>query len=778
MSSFLIFITTLGIALNSFALGSGGTSSGDYQTSLFLVNNNRNYAFYNPARLSFIQQSDVYIQRAPLFENTNFYLGACNYIMGTNAAASFNWSYIGIDDIPEWTDTGNHLVKSYHDATASYSLSYAYRVLPFLALGTTAKLVQRSFYTASGYGFGMDMGIALLPSQFRYFDDMIFDFNIQNVVSPQIALDFGPPYSSYTESWSKNLRSSLTFSSKGGRLDLGFAVNVLNFIPSAHIPQASRRFVFDYNLTFRLARTITVTAGYNNQTIRLGWILGFKQLSDIALMTTINDFLGTQTHLAATQRFGNTRNDNYLIALARGREGAADALLVEGLTLYESGMYLEALFCFKELTFLFPHHANVDHFLYLRATAYNKLGLQHAALGSFKQVLQKHPQSTFTPLALMESAQLYSEMNVTGELNATYQQLATEFSATPERAAVAFSLGRHLRSLGADSNAIDFFNTVPETSIYFQIARYHMAVSFIKLNETADAIKSLHAIIADTLSGNESLIDMHIASRAALGHLAYERGALDTALQWYAEVPSHADEYVGVKLARAYILFNKAAYTAATDSFQHFVKSTTAGSSLFHEASFMAAHSQYLATDYRGALKGFKQYITLAMSDSLSLLSDTTGLGTTALRLYKSIQEITIKRIPEFEKKLQHRAYYRPLSSKEMHVFQGYKDSLRVYKKSLKNIQRKISLKDVKGRWLASAHEMAMKASRVLIELRYQAIYDTYDKKILQLEKKLFELLPTLPEDVSAKEVLNSKSNNTTIPLNTPPGSQKNNMEE
>jgi hypothetical protein len=151
-TDFAAEVLTKGAGARALAMGGAFTAAADDATA----------AYYNPAGLALIDNLQFSTMHA--IENDLQSYDFYNVAFHTESAGSYALSYLrlGVDGINIADSSGNVL------GTATYSdqaglLSGGWKLGKQFALGATVKFLTTSAYTASAFGFGMDLGLLFKP---------------------------------------------------------------------------------------------------------------------------------------------------------------------------------------------------------------------------------------------------------------------------------------------------------------------------------------------------------------------------------------------------------------------------------------------------------------------------------------------------------------------------------------------------------------------------------------------------------------------------------------
>lgn len=124
-------------------------------------------ALWNPASLSLLDQNELQFENAQLFEDTS--------INGLSLAVPGSWlPSLGVSMVTlrssdfQRTDELNNALGTFSEGETAYLLTLSRAVTPRFAIGTNLRLVQQTVESATGSGFGGDLGaVVALPHDVR-----------------------------------------------------------------------------------------------------------------------------------------------------------------------------------------------------------------------------------------------------------------------------------------------------------------------------------------------------------------------------------------------------------------------------------------------------------------------------------------------------------------------------------------------------------------------------------------------------------------------------------
>lgn len=160
---------------------------------------------WNPAGLSYMNQNEVRLENARLFEGTS--VNAAGF-----AVPGSRWPSLGVAMVSlgsgdfERTNDMNDALGTFREGQTAYLLTASKALTPTFALGANFKLVQQTIESFSGGGFGVDAGMLV-----RVTPQLGFGLALQNLGGPSIQLR------DVAETYPTAVRGGASLSVLGGR---------------------------------------------------------------------------------------------------------------------------------------------------------------------------------------------------------------------------------------------------------------------------------------------------------------------------------------------------------------------------------------------------------------------------------------------------------------------------------------------------------------------------------------------------------------------------------
>ncbi|HET7226875.1 MAG TPA: PorV/PorQ family protein [Candidatus Eisenbacteria bacterium] len=124
-------------------------------------------ALWNPAGLTMLDQNEVQFENAQLFEDTS--INGFSLAVPGSWLPSFGLTMVSLHSKDfQRTDEMNNPLGTFSEGETAYLLTLSRAMTPRFAIGANMRLVQQTVESASGSGFGMDLGaVANLPHNLR-----------------------------------------------------------------------------------------------------------------------------------------------------------------------------------------------------------------------------------------------------------------------------------------------------------------------------------------------------------------------------------------------------------------------------------------------------------------------------------------------------------------------------------------------------------------------------------------------------------------------------------
>ncbi|MFP4522368.1 MAG: tetratricopeptide repeat protein, partial [Fibrobacterota bacterium] len=441
-----------------------------------------------------------------------------------------NAFWVGLPNIPETRlvngeleNTGNFL--DFTDRI--FGLNFAYKVLPFLSVGSNLNIVPQSFSGGSldvtdrtKTGFGIDLGLIWNPINDYQIGDLKFGLTGQNLYySP--GLDKYPLNITWGASYSKRTYRSgmdrIELSVNGAVLDV--MSDVENFKKVVTIPPDTA----DANpgqIGVRLedaAKAVTPKFGAHAKYFPIRW-LGIKGGLNTGKQITVGPELFWPAHIAffsyfrvdydyvihslsddvsgveelshtirVAARLGPTREQSNSERKYKKLLGEAQNLFEKAMRLYMARKYWEASFVFGELLVKWPNFHKVDVASFYMGKSYEYLYMYDIARKTYSGALKKYTTSDFAPKYIYQLENLdYKEGKYENAVQ-NYMFITNLYPETDVKPDADYIVGQVYYEMGKYEDAKRVLSSVPVSDENYLYAQYTLGMIAARQKELEKA---------------------------------------------------------------------------------------------------------------------------------------------------------------------------------------------------------------------------------------------------------------------------------------------------
>lgn len=498
----------------------------------------------NPALLTEVDQKEITLGGLLLLEDAgyNFVSVALPFRLRQTAAVSFYFA--GLGGVEEIGANAERLGTTFDVGEWDAVLSYAYRVLPALSVGTNMNIMGRNVLS-SEFGAGFDLGFVWNPVNHYRFGNLNLGLDLQNVFHKSMR-DSGtatryPKNARVAVSYGL-WRNRLVLDAEGMMIDLEGLKSEFGLDSTGLQIPVVRPIKVGLHGRYFLMRGLAAKAGYNNNNLPfVGILLLAKRVSIFRQLRLDYDFwldkngVGVSNMLKVAARVGKTREELESRRLYRKLIIAPMNDFNEAMRLYLAGMYWEASFAFGKVIALYPgFHKNDMAALYM-GKCYEYLSMNQAARAIYSDALKKYTTSDMRPRYIYQLQNVdYKEAKYEDALK-NYGFIMNLYGSSSIKSSADYVAGQIYYQQGNFSQARDVLSQIPAGDENYGYAQYTLAMIFLQEKNKAGAIEHLNNVIALQSQANSDRVLTEAAS-TKLGHIFLEDVKLVDALNYYKKV--------------------------------------------------------------------------------------------------------------------------------------------------------------------------------------------------------------------------------------------------
>ncbi len=758
---------------NLFAAGSGGYPSPHLLNDAVLNFSDWTSFTSNPALLTEVDQKEVTVGGLRLAADAGYSFASLAVPLLFDHTVAVTFFSSSLDNIIQTNSMG-----SIENGTISFGdlnlvMSYAYRVLPYLSLGTNASIILRDLgvpeniaaATATAkkglqFGVGFDFGVIYNPINHYRYGNLNLGLNLQNLINTGVKE--GVTSTSKTR-YPINLRTSVSYRALRNRLVLHSEITIEDIIPDPsdfnlgydstqglliQHPKVSP-IIPSGGVRYFIARGLGVKAGYNNNALPfIGVVLSGKRINVFRQLRMDYDFwynddgVGYSNMLKVAARIGKTREE-------LGSKRMYSTLIIapmndfnEAMRLYLTGKYWEAAFAFGKVIALYPGFHKIDMAALYMGKSYEYMEMNKAARDLYEDALKKYTTSDMRPRYIYQLQNLdYKEGNYDRALK-NYAFISNIYSSSAIKADADYIAGQIYYKKNNYTQAKLILEKVPATDESYGYAQYTLGMISLRKNKTDEAIQHL-TNVTNILPKTSSEQVLKEAAFCKLGHIYFEDVKLKEALTMYKKVPvtsQYADEAL-LASAWCYIKTNRREMFNGAIEFLDQIIQNQPKSVLIPEVYLAKGYCYSQLAEFPKATDMFKQCIKIC---NTSMLSETQ-IKNQLNKFSNTKENFSLK-----EKEIMANALQKPsekvLSTREVmsKMYDNFKENRRqelLFSERVKRIRmfrssRDKTLRDAKFA-LATVNNLAKSRKKEAVLKRYEAQEKEIDSEMEQIKREL-----------------------------------------
>lgn len=679
---FLIFSST---AFGVTGIGAGGIPGLILTTDMLTNFSDFSAAYLNPALLTGIDQGEATIgTRMWGIVLSPWYVSAA-VPLGLDHTAALSALSIGLSNVEQTNKRGEKLPGQYISAAENIIQgSYAYKILPFLSLGSNATVIIPNVAEEGELGVTFDLGMRFHPIEDYLLGKTSLGLNVQNVFYKDFGRSFGDEFNKYPLNihlqfhwFNEYYRTFLE------RFELSFNCAIMDLITEANnfgnpentvsidnlagsgeaaLKEAGNKFknisvVYGAHAKWFPFKFFGIRSGINtNGVVPFGVSLNWKHINilkrvqlDYDFGISIEDSLpqnSKSSHLIRfVVRFGPTREEAVSERWYRELAVAPQRDFNEAMRLYLAKKYWLASFAFGKVLAKWPAFSKVDIATFYMGKSYEYMHMHDVARETYNKGIKKYTTSDFRPKFIFQLQNLAYKNNDFDDALKHYgfiMNLYRESDVAPDADYVAGQIYYNKKEF---ESAINVLTSVEPGNENYLYAQYTLAMINVHRKNFDDALEHLNNIVnIDTVKtiSEKSLREM---AYVKLGHIFFEQGELKFSYGAYKQVPPGSRFYDEALLGLSWTMVRggvEQSYTQAVQTADRLI-SARPKSNLLAEAHLVMGYAFTLLKQYSKAVDAYKNVIRLC---------DAKYISRDEYKVRKSENQTKMKRFNDFQKEV------------------------------------------------------------------------------------------------------------------------------
>jgi tetratricopeptide (TPR) repeat protein len=685
--AFLIVLLATPSVFGITGIGAGGIPGLILTTDILTNFSDFSAAYLNPALLTGIDQAELTIGtrwwgvRGVVWSPK---YGSVSVPFDLNHTAAFSVLQLGLSNVPKTNAKGEIIEREFISA-AEYVLqgSYAYKILPFLSLGTNVTSIIPDVADEGELGITGDLGIRFHPIEDYLLGKVSLGLNVQNVVYLDLGRSFGDEFNKYPLNihvqfhwFNEYYRTFLE------RFELSFNCAVMDLITEAENFGNPENTVSIQNMTQQDAekvlkdagekfRNISVVYGAHakwfpfkffgirsgintNGVIPFGVSLNWKHVNilkrvqlDYDFGISIEDSLpknSQSTHvIRAVFRFGPTREEAVSEKWYRQLVKEPQNDFNEAMRLYLAKKYWLASFAFGKVLAKWPSFSKVDIATFYMGKSYEYLHMYDVARETYNRGLKKYYTSDFRPKFIFQLQNLDYKTSDYDNALKHYGFIMNLYRDSDIAADADYVAGQIYYTKKDFESAINVLNSVEPDNENYLYSQYTLAMLNVHRKNFDDAIEHLNNIVNVDSVRTVSEKSLREMAYVKLGHIFFEQGELKFAYGAYKQVSPESRFYDEALLGLAWTYVRggvEQSYNEAVKTADALVSSRSK-SMLVAEAYLVMGYALTLLKKYNQAVDAYKNVIKLCDARYISRaeFKERESKHTSGMRQYLDFQK-------------------------------------------------------------------------------------------------------------------------------------------
>ncbi|MFH0920047.1 MAG: hypothetical protein V1913_06765 [Fibrobacterota bacterium] len=642
-------------------------------------------AYLNPALITGIDQAEFTTgaKRWGIVLNPKY--GTVAVPFGLYHTAAFSLMEQGLSMVPKTNQKGEVLRGQYLQA-AEYVVqgSYAYKILPYLSLGSNATVIIPQVDQEGELGVTFDLGMRWHPVEDYLLGHVSLGLNLQNLVYKDFGRSFGNEFNKFPfnihfqahwfNEYYRPFLERFEISFNAAVMDLiteaenfGDPENTISFDPAktdsfntalksywnSRVDKFKGiSYVYGLHAKWFPFKFFGVRSGLNTDgVVPFGISLNWKNINVLKRVQLDYDF-GVSLEDSMTDkyahmfrlsvRFGPTREEAVSERWYRSLVKEPQNDFNEAMRLYLAKKYWLASFAFGKVLAKWPSFSKVDVATFYMGKSYEYLHMFDVARETYTKGLKKYTTSDLRPKFIFQIQNLDYKTGSNESALKNYgfiMNLYRDSDVSPDADYVA---GQIYYSKNDLESAINVLNSIAPTNENFPYAQYTLAMINVRRKNYDAALEHLNAVV--TLDSTRTISERTLKEMTfvRLGFLFYEQGDLKNAYGAFKQVPAESRFYDEALLGLAWAMVRG----GVDPSYQQAVKfadnlvSARPKSTLVAEAYLVMGYAFTLLKEYGKAVDAYKKTIELCDAKYISReefkARDTENL--TIMRGYNEFQ--------------------------------------------------------------------------------------------------------------------------------------------
>ncbi len=545
--------------------------------------------YLNPAMLTEVDQVEMTIGWSWILKTMNPMYLSLAVPLYYNATLGFSLLREGLSNIKETNEQGDETGRIFGTDETPMQIAGAYKVLPFLSVGSNLTLVPKSVgnignVNGSGWGLGFDIGCVLTPIDHYLLGKFDVGVNIQNAYST-----FLSSFEDEADKYPLNIAYGLHWSGEYFRpffekVEFGYEGVVVDLLTDAASFGDTRLFAFKdsaakhpddrkwsdsveiaakdairkirhlwgLHLRYYPLKFIGFRIGRNNnKDLALGVTMNWKRLEfirhvqvdfDLGIPFESNQNVSSQM-IRLAFRFGKTREEfnserEYRILLRLPMEDFKTAMRY-----YLAKNYWMAAYHFGYVIAKWPHFSKCDVAVFYMGKSFEYLHMNQVARAAYKSGLEKYPVSDFRPKYIFQIQNLDYKEESHKEAIKNYGYIINQFPQSDIRPDADYVRSQIAYNQGDFSTANRILGEIAPDNENYLYAQYTLAMIAISEKKFDAAINYLLNVSNIDSMRNKSEQAVKDAANTKLGHVYFEQVKLLDARSCYLKVTSESRFY-------------------------------------------------------------------------------------------------------------------------------------------------------------------------------------------------------------------------------------------
>ncbi len=643
--------------------GAGGIPGLILTTDILTNFSDFSAAYLNPALITGIDQTELTVGAKKWGIVWNPKYGSIAVPFGLDHTAGMSILQMGLTNVPK-TNAKGEVIQGQYIQAAEYVLqgSYAYKLLPFLSLGTNATMIIPQVEQESDWGATLDLGMRLHPLEDYLLGHVSFGLNLQNIYYIDFARPSGQEFNKYPFNihlqahwYNEYYRAFLE------RFELSFNCAIMDLLTEAKnfgdpenvvsLNQNDPAYVslkkawdnkvdkikgisvvYGLHAKWFPFKFFGIRSGINTDgVVPFGISLNWKNINVLKRVQLDYDFgISTEDSLTSSMkyahifrfsfRFGPTREEAVSERWYRQLVKEPQNDFNEAMRLYLAKKYWLASFAFGKVIAKWPSFSKVDIATFYMGKSYEYMHMFDVARETYTRGLKKYTTSDFRPKFIFQLQNLdYKTQNYESALKnyGFIMNLYRDSDVAPDADYVAGQIYYNKQDFESAINTLSPIDKGNENYLYAQYTLAMLKVRRKNYDEAEEHLNNIVNIDSVRTVSEKSLREM---AYVKLGYILYEKGDLKNAYGLFRQVPVESRAYDEALLGLAWTMVRG----GVDQSYMQAIKTTDVlissrpKSYLLAEAYLVMGYAHTLLKNYQKAVDAYKKTIELCDAKYLS----------------------------------------------------------------------------------------------------------------------------------------------------------------